>query len=195
MILYLFAIITGFAILIWSADKFINGATCVTKRLGMPSLLIGILIVGFGTSAPEVVISAIAAIQGNPALALGNAIGSNIVNIALILGATALIAPISMNQIIVKKEIPLLILISLLLGYLLLDNTLTFKEGIFLLFGLFLLISGSIFSAIKEKSNNKIESNSKKKLSVEQEMSLKAGIIWLVIGLILLIASSKLLVW
>ena len=83
MVLYLSAIIAGFAILVWSADKFVDGAASTARHLGMPSLLIGILIVGFGTSAPEMVVSAIAAMEDNPSLALGNALGSNIVNIAL----------------------------------------------------------------------------------------------------------------
>ena len=122
MVLYLLAIIAGFAILVWSADKFVDGAAAAAKHLGMPSLLIGILIVGFGTSAPEMVVSAIAAMEGNPALALGNALGSNIVNIALILGVTAIVAPITVNSKIVRKEIPLLLLIVLFSGYLLLDN-------------------------------------------------------------------------
>ncbi|MDZ7818884.1 MAG: calcium/sodium antiporter [Aliarcobacter sp.] len=193
MILYLLAIIAGFAILVWSADKFVEGAASTAKHLGMPSLLIGILIVGFGTSAPEMVVSAIAAMEGNPALALGNALGSNIVNIALILGITAIVAPITVNSKIVKKEIPLLLLIVLASGYLLFDNTLTFNEGLILLFGFFSLIGWSIFAAIKGKGDS-LESEMDDEL-IEHEMSLKAGIIWLIIGLVLLIASSRLLVW
>ena len=193
MILYLATIIAGFAILVWSADKFVDGASATAKHLGMPSLLIGILIVGFGTSAPEMVVSAIAAMEGNPGLALGNAIGSNIVNIALILGITALIAPITVNSKIVKKEIPLLLLIVLVIGYLLFDNTLTLLEGIILLFGFFALVGWSIFAAIKGKGDA-LELEMEDEL-IEQDMSLKTGIIWLVIGLILLIASSRLLVW
>ena len=104
MIFYLLAVVLGFALLVWSADRFVDGAASTAKHLGMPSLLIGILIVGFGTSAPEMVVSAIAAYEGNPGLALGNAIGSNIVNIALILGITAIVAPIAVNSKIVKKE-------------------------------------------------------------------------------------------
>ena len=104
MTLYLLAIIAGFALLVWSADKFVEGAAATAKHLGMPTLLIGILIVGFGTSAPEMVVSAIAAYEGNPALALGNVLGSNIVNIALILGVTALVAPIAVHSKIVKKS-------------------------------------------------------------------------------------------
>ncbi len=193
MVLYLAAIIAGFAILVWSADKFVEGAASTAKHLGMPSLLIGILIVGFGTSAPEMVVSAIAAMEGNPALALGNALGSNIVNIALILGVTAIVAPITVNSKIVKKEIPLLLLIVLASGYLLLDNTLTLTEGIVLISGFFTLIAWSIVSAFRGRGDT-LESEMDSEL-IEHEMTLKVGIIWLVIGLLLLIASSRLLVW
>ena len=193
MILYLAGIIAGFAILVWSADKFVDGAAATAKHLGMPSLLIGILIVGFGTSAPEMVVSAIAAMEGNTGLALGNAIGSNIVNIALILGITAMVAPITVNSTIVRKEIPLLLLIVLASGYLLYDNTLTFTEGVILLVGFFSLIAWSIITAMKNKGDA-LESDMEDEL-IEHAMSLKVGIIWLIIGLVLLIASSRLLVW
>ncbi|NCB13361.1 MAG: calcium/sodium antiporter, partial [Erysipelotrichia bacterium] len=193
MFLFLGAIVAGFAILVWSADKFVEGAASTAKHLGMPSLLIGILIVGFGTSAPEMVVSAIAAMEGNPGLALGNAIGSNIVNIALILGVTAIVAPITVNSKIVRKEIPLLLLIVLFSGYLLFDNTLTFVEGVVLLVGFFSLIAWSIYAAIKGKGDA-LESEMDDEL-LEHEMSLKAGVLWLIIGLVLLIASSRLLVW
>ena len=193
MILYLGAIIAGFAILVWSADKFVDGAAATAKHLGMPTLLIGIIIVGFGTSAPEMVVSAIAAMEGNTGLALGNAIGSNIVNIALILGITAIIAPITVNSNIVRKEIPILLLIVLFSGYLLFDNTLTFVEGVILLFGFFALVGWSIYAAIKGKGDA-LESDMEDEL-IEHAMSLKVGIIWLIIGLVLLIGSSRLLVW
>ncbi|MFX4231787.1 calcium/sodium antiporter [Aliarcobacter butzleri] len=193
MFLFLGAIVAGFAILVWSADKFVEGAASTAKHLGMPSLLIGILIVGFGTSAPEMVVSAIAAMEGNSGLALGNAIGSNIVNIALILGITAIIAPIAVNSKIVKKEIPILLIIVLFLGYLLFDNTLTFVEGVVLLVGFFILVGWSIYAAIKGKGDA-LESEINDEL-LEHEMSLRAGVIWLIVGLILLIASSRLLVW
>lgn len=193
MILYLLAIVLGFALLVWSADRFVDGAASTAKHLGMPSLLIGILIVGFGTSAPEMVVSAIAAYEGNPALALGNAIGSNIVNIALILGITALVAPIAVNSKIVKKEIPLLLLIVLFAGYLLLDNTLTLFEGVILLAGFFALVLWSVFAAFRSRGDS-FEDQMDIELN-EDIMSLKVGILWLVFGLVLLIASSRLLVW
>lgn len=193
MIFYLLAIIVGFILLVWSADRFVEGAASTAKHLGMPTLLIGILIVGFGTSAPEMVVSAIAAYEGNPSLALGNALGSNIVNIALILGVTALVAPIAVHSKIVKKELPLLILIVLLTGYFLLDGSLTYLEGIALLIGFFGLIGWSIYAAIKGKGDvleNELESELQ-----EHTMSLKYGIVWLIIGLLLLIVSSRILVW
>ena len=193
MIFYLLAVVLGFALLVWSADRFVDGAASTAKHLGMPSLLIGILIVGFGTSAPEMVVSAIAAYEGNPGLALGNAIGSNIVNIALILGITAIVAPIAVNSKIVKKEIPLLLLIVLFTGYLLLDNTLTFFEGVILLAGFFALVLWSVFAAFRSRGDS-FEDQMDIELN-EDIMSLKVGIMWLVFGLILLIASSRLLVW
>ena len=193
MIFYLASIVFGFALLVWSADRFVDGAASTAKHLGMPSLLIGILIVGFGTSAPEMVVSAIAAYEGNPGLALGNAIGSNIVNIALILGITAIVAPIAVNSKIVKKEIPLLLLIVLFTGYLLLDNTLTFFEGVILLAGFFALVLWSVFAAFRSRGDS-FEDQMDIELN-EDIMSLKVGIMWLVFGLILLIASSRLLVW
>ena len=193
MIFYLLAVVLGFALLVWSADRFVDGAASTAKHLGMPSLLIGILIVGFGTSAPEMVVSAIAAYEGNPALALGNAIGSNIVNIALILGVTAIVAPIAVNSKIVKKEIPLLLLIVLFTGYLLLDNTLTLFEGVILLAGFFALVLWSVFAAFRSRGDS-FEDQMDIELN-EDIMSLKVGIMWLVFGLILLIASSRLLVW
>ena len=193
MIFYLLAIVLGFALLVWSADRFVDGAASTAKHLGMPSLLIGILIVGFGTSAPEMVVSAIAAYEGNPGLALGNAIGSNIVNIALILGITAIVAPIAVNSKIVKKEIPLLLLIVLFTGYLLLDNTLTLFEGVILLAGFFALVLWSVFAAFRSRGDS-FEDQMDIELN-EDIMSLKVGIMWLVFGLILLIASSRILVW
>jgi cation:H+ antiporter len=139
------------------------------------------------------VVSAIAAYEGNPALALGNALGSNIVNIALILGITAIVAPIAVHSNIVKREIPLLLLIVLIAGFLLLDNNLSFYEGIFLLVGFFALIGWSVYSAIKGNGDI-LETEMEEDLKV-LSMTLKKGILWLVIGLVLLIVSSRILVW
>ena len=193
MLLFTLAIILGLVLLIWSADKFIEGAASTANHLGMPPLLIGILVVGFGTSAPEMVVSAIAALEGNPSLALGNALGSNIVNIALILGATALISPIIVESTIIKKEMPLLMLIVVLIGYMLIDNTLTMLEGIILLTGFFLLIAWSVIMGLKNKRDALAkEVNAELKIHA---MSLGTSLLWLLIGLVVLVLSSRLLVW
>ena len=193
MLLFTLAIILGLVLLIWSADKFIEGAASTANHLGMPPLLIGILVVGFGTSAPEMVVSAIAALEGNPSLALGNALGSNIVNIALILGATALISPIVVESTIIKKEMPLLMLIVVLIGYMLIDNTLTLLEGIILLAGFFSLIAWSVINGLKSKRDALAkEVNAELKVHA---MSLGWSLLWLLIGLVVLVLSSRLLVW
>jgi len=191
MFLFLTAIIIGFTLLVWSADKFVDGAAATAKHLGMPSLLIGVLIVGFGTSAPEMVVSAIAAYEGNPALALGNGIGSNIVNIALILGLTALIVPIRVHSKIIKKELPLLFAIVLLAGVLLYDGALSFLDGVLLVTGFFSLIAWSVFSALRSRKDSLSDEMD---AELENIMSLKAGIFWLVSGLVLLVLSSRILV-
>ena len=152
-------------------------------------MLIGILVVGFGTSAPEMVVSAIAALEGNPSLALGNALGSNIVNIALILGATALISPIVVESTIIKKEMPLLMLIVVLIGYMLIDNTLTLLEGIILLAGFFSLIAWSVINGLKSKRDVLAkEVNAELKVHA---MSLGWSLLWLLIGLVVLVLSSR----
>jgi cation:H+ antiporter len=193
MTLAILAILGGFVLLVWSADRFVEGAATTAKHAGMPSLLIGMVIVGFGTSAPEMVVSAMAALDGNPDLALGNAIGSNIVNTGLILGVTALITPIMVQSKIVRKEIPLLLFIGLLLGYFLWDEALTRFEAILLLIGFFVLIGWSIFSAMKGKGDA-LESETEQEL-VAHAMPIKKAIFWLVLGLVLLIISSRVLVW
>lgn len=159
----------------------------------MPPLLIGMVIVGFGTSAPEMVVSAMAAAEGNPELALGNALGSNIVNTGLILGVTAIIAPIMVQSVIVKKELPLLFAISLLLGALLWNGVLGRGEAAILLVGFFCLISWSIYSGIKGKGDP-LETDTQHELE-EKAMSLGKAIFWLVLGLVLLVVSSRILVW
>ena len=123
MLIPAIAVIVGLIVLVWSADKFVDGAVGVARFCGMSTLLIGMVIVGFGTSAPEMVVSAISAVQGNPELALGNAYGSNIANIALILGVTALISPILVQRSVLKKDLPLLIGVTVLSIVLLLDGS------------------------------------------------------------------------
>jgi len=193
MTLAAIAILGGFALLVLSADRFVEGAAATAAHAGMPSLLIGMLIVGFGTSAPEMVVSAMAAADGNPGLALGNALGSNIVNTSLILGITALVAPIAVHSKIVRKELPLLLLIGALAGALLWDNALTRFESLVLLSGFFALVGWSILSALRGRGDA-LENEMRQELDAHT-MPLGRAIFWLVAGLMLLIASSRILVW
>ncbi|HGF7538320.1 TPA: calcium/sodium antiporter [Vibrio cholerae] len=193
MLLASLAIIAGFALLVWSADKFVEGAAASANYGGMPPLLIGMLVVGFGTSAPEMVVSAMAAMDGNSALALGNAVGSNIVNITLILGVTAIIAPIAVHSSIIRKELPILLVVTLVIGAMLWNHHISTLEAWALIGGFMLLIGWSIWSALRSKGDH-LEQEMDDELS-SQSMSLKSSIFWLITGLVLLIISSRILVW
>lgn len=193
MLLATVAILIGFALLLYSADRFVEGAAVAARYAGMPSLLIGMIIVGFGTSAPEIMVSVFAAYDDNPGLALGNAYGSNIVNIALVLGVTAVISPILVHSNIVRKELPLLLALVLFAGFLLLDGMFSRTDGVLLLCCFFLLVGWSIFSALKNK-NDHLGKEVDDEL-VSHEMSLRRAVFWLITGLTALLISSKILVW
>jgi len=193
MLTAIFAVVAGLALLVWSADRFVNGASATAKYAGMPPLLIGMVIIGFGTSAPEMMVSAIAASQGNPGLALGNAYGSNITNIALILGLVAVISPIAVHSQVLRKELPVLTVITLLAAYQLWDGELTRMDALVLLVVFAALVGWSIREGLRHRSDS-LSSEIEHKLA-EQTMPLKRAIFWLVAGLILLIISSRILVW
>jgi len=193
MMLAAAAIVVGLIVLVWSADRFVDGAAATANYLGMSPLLIGMVIVGFGTSAPEMVVSAIAASEGNPGLALGNAYGSNITNIALILGLVAVIKPISVDSGVLRKELPILALVTLLAGWQMLDGNLTRLDA---------LVLGAVFAVVMGWSIRQGMTGGGDPLATEmvQElashpMPLRTAVMWLVIGLALLIGSSRLLVW
>jgi cation:H+ antiporter len=193
MILATVAILLGFTLLLYSADRFVEGAAIAARYAGMPSLLIGMIIVGFGTSAPEMMVSVFAAYDDNPGLALGNAYGSNIVNIALVLGVTAMICPILVHSNIVRKELPLLLALVVFAGFLLLDGVFSRVDGVLLLCCFFVLVGWSIFSALKNKGDNLGKEVDDELVSLD--MSLRRAVFWLITGLILLLISSKILVW
>ena len=136
MLLAALSILFGLALLIWGADRFIIGAAALAQNLGISPLLIGITVVGFGTSAPEILVSVMAALQGNPAIAVGNAVGSNIANIALILGATALVAPLAVHSDLLRREYPVLLVVSIGAAALLADGVLDRNDGTILLVAL-----------------------------------------------------------
>lgn len=193
MLMAITAIIAGLVLLVWSADRFVEGAAATAKHLGMPSLLIGMVIIGFGTSAPELAVSAMAAADGNPGLALGNGYGSNITNIALIVGLTALIAPIAVHSQVIRKELPLLLVLTAIAGYQLIDGELTRLDG-WVLLAVFAAVMGwSIYQGIRGKGDSLVGDTDAE--LVAHPMPLKLALIWLVVGLVLLIVSSRMLVW
>ena len=179
--------------LVWSADRFVEGSTSTARHFGMPPLLIGMVIVGFGTSAPEMVVSTLAASQGSPGIALGNAYGSNITNIALILGLTALISPIAVHSQVLRKELPILTVITGLAAWQIRDGGISRLDA-YVLLGVFTgLMIWTIWQGMQKKADT-LGSEVEKELDVHS-MSIRLAVFWLVVGLVLLIVSSRILVW
>lgn len=195
------AILAGFALLIWSADLFVDGASATARNLGVSPLVIGLTIVGFGTSAPEILVATLAAYGGNPGLAVGNAIGSNITNIALVLGATAVIVPLSVHSGILKREYPLLVIATLItIALLYTDNALDRIDGIIMCLSLLAIMSWIVHSALKQRrcDRESIDSdplNCEFEHEIPLDMPMNKAIGLLIAGSVILLISSKLLVW
>lgn len=192
MIPALLAILAGFALLVWGADRFVTGAAAIAGNLGVSALIIGLTIVGLGTSAPEILVSTIAAWEGNPGLAIGNALGSNIANIGLILGLTALIAPIRIQSHMLKKELPVLFAITLIALALMWDGVLGRLDGVVLLAGLVLVIFWLVRQGLKSRRDPLLSA-----LDAEAPARIDMGpaVMWFLIGLTVLLVSSRMLVW
>lgn len=193
MTLAFIAVVFGLVLLVWSADRFIEGSAVTARHFGMPPLLIGMVIIGFGTSAPEMVVSALAASQGNPGLALGNAYGSNITNIALILGVTAIISPIIVSSQVLRKELPILTIVTAIAAWQIWDGEITRLDAFVLLGILVALMSWTIWQGMK-KEKDSLADEVEGALEV-RVMPVRIAAVWLVVGLVLLILSSRVLVW
>ena len=196
MILPIVAVLLGLGVLVWSADKFVDGAVGVARFCGMSTLLIGMVIVGFGTSAPEMVVSALSAMQNAPELALGNAYGSNIANIALILGMTAIVSPVVVVRKALFRDLPILLAVTALSFVLMMNGSVSRMDGFIFLAVFVAVMSFSIWNEMRRKSGNE---TAEEVLSAETEHSEKTSlgksILWLLLGLALLVASSRALVW
>ncbi len=191
LLLSVIAIITGFGLLVWGAERFVYGASAIAKNFGVPPLIIGLTIVGIGTSAPEILISIVAAYQGNPALAVGNALGSNITNIALVLGVTAMVTPLVVKSETLRREYPLMFIIMLVALVLLVDNHLGQLDGLILVSGLFIMMSWMILQGKKQK-RDPMEKEFDQEIP---KISTAKAFLWFAVGFILLIVSSRGLVW
>ncbi len=197
MLFALLAIAIGLIILVWSADRFVEGAAVTARHFNIPPLIIGMVIIGFGTSAPEMVVSALASWQGNPSIALGNAYGSNITNIALILGITALISPILVDSQVLRRTLPILTLVTLLAAWQLLDDFISRTDALVLL-GVFAAIMTWTVVQGRRDQNSACPDSLSGDVVAELDtrtLPLRKAVMWTVIGLVLLIASSRILVW
>lgn len=190
----LVAILAGFALLTWSADRFVVGASAIAYLLKVSPLIIGLTIVGLGTSAPEMLVSLVASWQGNSGLAVGNALGSNIINMGLILGITAMVIPLKVHSSIIKRELPVLLLVMVIALLLLLDGTLGRLDGMILLTGMALVVIWLIRVGLTQTTTEDPMSG---EFADEMPMNMGMGraLFWLIVGALCLLGSSRLLVW
>lgn len=187
------AVVIGLALLVWSADRFVLGASGTARDLGVSPLLIGMVIVGFGTSAPEMLIAAFAAWQSNPGLGIGNAVGSNIANIALILGGAALLRPLVSGSRLLTRELPILIAATVLAVALMADQALARFEGAVLMVALAIALGLLVRQALAERGT--ADPFAAEVTEQIPDLPLRAAVTWLLVGLILLLVSSRMLVW
>jgi cation:H+ antiporter len=186
------ALILGFITLVWSADRFLSGAASTANHMGVSKMLIGLTVVSVGTSAPEILVAVAASLEGTGLLAVGNAIGSNIANIGLVLGITALIAPLPFSQTVLKAELPWLLGATLLALILLFDLELSFLDGILLLTGLGLILWRLVRN---QQDGTEVSESIQEELDELQHMPKGQAIFWLVAGLLVLLVSAEVLVW
>ncbi|MEQ8661186.1 MAG: calcium/sodium antiporter [Gammaproteobacteria bacterium] len=182
----------GLLILTYGADRFVEGAAAVATNLGVPALLVGLVIVGFATSAPEMLVAAVAAWQGNPALGIGNALGSNITNVGLVLGVTALWMPMTVRSDILGREFPLLFVVLAASTLALWDDALGRGEGILLLGGMGLMMAATVWLALHVRRDDPIIAEIDHELP--PRMSGARATVWLALGLALLLVGSRFVV-
>ena len=190
MLLPILSLLAGFLLLMWSADAFTDNGAKIARIFNISPLVIGLLVFGFGTSAPEMLVSGLAAYDGHPEMSIGNAFGSNIFNIGLVLGVTAIILPITVEKSVLKKEWLFLFLSTLIVGFLLLDGFLSFTDGLILL-TLLLLFLINVFR--ESKKGRPIDTDSLEIHSQNQDK----GKTWLllIVSLTILVSSARLVVW
>jgi cation:H+ antiporter len=189
----LLALIFGFITLVWSADRFLSGAASTATHLGVSRLVIGLTVVSLGTSAPEILVAFAASIDGNALLAIGNAVGSNIANIGLVLGLTAMITPLPFSRSVLRTELPWLLGATLLTLVLLFDLELSRLDGVILFTGLIYVL----YRLMQQGRGNNAElaTTIEEELEELPQLTRGQGLFWLAVGLVVLLASAQLLVW
>jgi len=190
ILLPVLAVLGGFIALVWAADRFVIGAAAVAHNSGVSPLVIGLTIVGFGTSAPEMLVSSVAAYNGVANLSIGNAVGSNIANIALVLGLAAIVSPLHFHQKVIGRELPVMIVVMVFAAGLMFDGELGRIDGILLLVGLFVMVAFVVREGLQDDGEPPPELD-----ELPDGMSTTVAVVWLVVGLAALLVSSELLVW
>lgn len=194
MLTFIAAIAVGLFLLIWSADRFIEGASSIARILGISPLIVGMLIIGFGTSAPEMIVSATAALKGNPGLGIGNALGSNITNITLVLGVTSIFFVLPVHSRLLKQEIPLVLSVAVLAWLLMADGHFSRFDSIILVILMFMVLGWMVYSANKDRKNHDplVDETI---VELPDQMPMPKAIFWTIVGLIILLISSNMLVY
>jgi len=188
----IFEVVAGLVLLIWGADRFVHGAAAAARNMGIAPLLIGLTVVAFATSAPEILVAVVASLRGEPGLAFGNAIGSNIVNIGLVLGLVAIIRPIELRSATLRREMPALLAVSLLTVSLFLDSYLSRIDGIVMLTGLVIVMIWLARLGRRSAPTDPIKMDYE--AEIPANVTMRMAIIWLLIGLATLLVGAHLLV-
>ncbi len=184
-----FEVIVGLLFLIWGADRFVHGAAATARNLGLPPLLIGLTIVALATSAPEILVSVVAALRGEPDLAIGNAIGSNIANVGLVLGVVAMLRPVELKSATLRREMPALLAVSLLTVSLFLDSYLGRVDGLVLLAGLVIVMIWLIRLGLRSSAGDPLQADFD--AEIPKHMSMRVAVFWLVVGIVTLLLGAR----
>ncbi len=185
-------ILIGILLLVWGADRFIDGAASVARNLRVPPMLIGLTIVSIGTSLPEMVVAAMAALDANRDLGIGNALGSNIANIGLVVGVTALIMPLAVKSITLRREMPVLFLVTAFAFALMADGKLDLLDGVMLVAGLTLVLIWLARIGLKDRRDPLVREFTD---SIPDQMGMRQSVFRFVAGLLVLLVSSRMVVW
>ncbi|MEM7276721.1 MAG: calcium/sodium antiporter [Pseudomonadota bacterium] len=192
MFLNILMVIAGLAALVWGADRFVVGAAATARNLGVAPILIGLTIVGFATSAPEILVAVTASIKGSPMLAVGNALGSNIANIALVLGAVAVIHPIEVKSQTLMREMPVLLAVTLLTISLFLDNFLSRIDGLVLIATMGVVMYWIVRLATSPHAEDPIDAAYEEE--IPSDIAMKSSVFRLIVGFATLLVGAELLV-
>ncbi|MCH8302167.1 MAG: calcium/sodium antiporter [Proteobacteria bacterium] len=187
-----FEVIVGLLLLVWGADRFVHGAAATARNLGIPPLLIGLTIVAVATSAPEILVSIVASLRGEPDLAIGNAIGSNIANIGMVLGVVAILRPIELKSATLWREMPALLAVTLLTVALFLDSFLSRVDGLVLLTGLIIVMFWLTRLGFRSSSSDPLQAEFD--AEIPRHMSMRVAIFWLLVGIATLLVGAQLMV-